>query len=293
MTGLRLMNELSDPAAARECSQEHIFTRQWRRRRSCAQSPWRCRRRAQSPKFAPTFRFPPAPYLDRKARAVPDLNEVWSYINPYMLFGRHLGFHGNFEKALGERDPQRAGIVQRRWRKSSRSPQFHEGRRGLAVFRSRARRQLDSPLRARRRQPVQTFHFGASESDGLCLSDYILCRETASATISRCSWSPPARASAKIPKKRKQRGEYLLVAWPAGSGDRNRGRLRRMAASPHPRRLGFPRSAHHDDAGAFHFALSRQTLQLRLSRVPEPGRSSEASGSCCVPKISACISRKA
>ena len=43
-------------------------------------------------------------YLDRKARAVPDLNEVWGYINPYMLFGRHLGFRGNFEKALGERD---------------------------------------------------------------------------------------------------------------------------------------------------------------------------------------------
>ena len=28
-------------------------------------------------------------YLDRKVRLVPDLREVWSYINPFMLFGRH------------------------------------------------------------------------------------------------------------------------------------------------------------------------------------------------------------
>ena len=36
----------------------------------------------------------------RKFVSVPDLNEILSYMNPYMLFGRHLGFRGNFEKAL-------------------------------------------------------------------------------------------------------------------------------------------------------------------------------------------------
>ena len=39
-------------------------------------------------------------------REIPNLQEVWSYINPYMLFGRHLGFKGNFEKLLVERDPK-------------------------------------------------------------------------------------------------------------------------------------------------------------------------------------------
>ena len=50
--------------------------------------------------------IPPAPYLDRKVRDVPHLAEVWSYINPFMLYGRHLGFKGNFEKALAEREPK-------------------------------------------------------------------------------------------------------------------------------------------------------------------------------------------
>jgi 5-methyltetrahydrofolate--homocysteine methyltransferase len=30
--------------------------------------------------------------------------ELWSYINPYMLYGRHLGYKGNFEKALAEHE---------------------------------------------------------------------------------------------------------------------------------------------------------------------------------------------
>jgi 5-methyltetrahydrofolate--homocysteine methyltransferase len=39
-------------------------------------------------------------------RALPHLAEVWSYINPFMLYGRHLGFKGNFEKKLAEREPK-------------------------------------------------------------------------------------------------------------------------------------------------------------------------------------------
>ena len=48
--------------------------------------------------------IPPAPYLERRVRDVPHLTEVWSYINPFMLYGRHLGYKGNFEKALAERE---------------------------------------------------------------------------------------------------------------------------------------------------------------------------------------------
>ena len=32
------------------------------------------------------------------------LPEVWSYINPFMLYGRHLGYKGNFEKQLLQRE---------------------------------------------------------------------------------------------------------------------------------------------------------------------------------------------
>ena len=48
----------------------------------------------------------PAPYPDRKVIPVPNLTEIWSYINPQMLFVRHLGFKSNFERALAARDPK-------------------------------------------------------------------------------------------------------------------------------------------------------------------------------------------
>jgi 5-methyltetrahydrofolate--homocysteine methyltransferase len=41
-----------------------------------------------------------------KVRLVQDLREVWSYINPFMLYGRHMGFRGDFEKRFAERDPK-------------------------------------------------------------------------------------------------------------------------------------------------------------------------------------------
>src|SRR5207245_5469241 len=50
--------------------------------------------------------IPPAPYLDRRVRDVPQLVEVWSYINPFMLYGRHLGYKGNFEKDLAAHNPK-------------------------------------------------------------------------------------------------------------------------------------------------------------------------------------------
>src|SRR5207253_3537584 len=60
----------------------------------------------RSPKVRTDIPIPAAPYLDRRVREVPNLHEVWSYINPFMLYGRHLGFKGNFEKLLAERDPK-------------------------------------------------------------------------------------------------------------------------------------------------------------------------------------------
>ena len=85
---------------------QHIFRdapAQWPPRRSRPRSLTATQR---SPKVRTDIPIPPAPYLDRKVRAVPHLAEVWSYINPFMLYGRHLGFKGNFEKLLAERDPK-------------------------------------------------------------------------------------------------------------------------------------------------------------------------------------------
>ena len=61
---------------------------------------------ARSRKVRTDISIPTAPNLDRKVRDVPHLAEIWSYINPHMLYGKHLGYKGNFEKNLAEHEPK-------------------------------------------------------------------------------------------------------------------------------------------------------------------------------------------
>jgi 5-methyltetrahydrofolate--homocysteine methyltransferase len=174
MTGLRLMNELSDPTS-REATIErhtHVGTAVIDEEAPKVLAPVGDER---STRVRGDLPIQPVSYLDRKVRLVPDLAEIWSYINPYMLFGRHLGFRGNFEKALAERDPRALEMydvieeVKREcatYMKIGAVWQFFEAeRRGnsIALFEPGAN------------SLVHTFHFQRQRiGDKLCLSDYIL-----------------------------------------------------------------------------------------------------------------------
>src|SRR5712692_2624339 len=101
MTGLRLMNELIDPATRETVLRAHTASGNGfgvTTTVKVAQVPTVVR----SPKVRTELPIPPVQYLERKVRLVPDLREIWSYINPFMLYGRHLGFRGDFEKRLAE-----------------------------------------------------------------------------------------------------------------------------------------------------------------------------------------------
>jgi 5-methyltetrahydrofolate--homocysteine methyltransferase len=119
--------------------------------------------------------IPLAPYLDRKLRDVPHLAEIWSYINPFMLYGRHLGYKGNFEKNLADHDPKALELFHKMEElKEEAMPvlrvkavwQFYQAERdGNAIH-------LFAPGCA---APLHTFQFGRQpREDGLSLSDYIL-----------------------------------------------------------------------------------------------------------------------
>ncbi len=126
-----------------------------------------------------------------EVRRVPNLTEIWSYINPFMLYGRHLGYKGNFEKGLAERDPkalelsQPGGGAEVRGAEVPASPnavwQFFEAERdGNSIQLFAAGRQ--------RRRCTRSISAGSRERTGLCLSDYILPAENGRAIIWRCSW---------------------------------------------------------------------------------------------------------
>jgi 5-methyltetrahydrofolate--homocysteine methyltransferase len=174
MTGLRLMNEIMDPELRERVLSEHIFrdTPAETAPREPVAIPSGERR---SPKVHTDVPIPPAPYLDRKIRTIPNLADVWSYINPFMLYGRHLGFKGNFEKLLAERDPKALELFHNVEDVKREAVTFMKARAVWQFFeveRDGNTLHLFAPGAA---SPLESFRFGRqAKSDGLCLSDYAL-----------------------------------------------------------------------------------------------------------------------
>ena len=174
MTGLRLLNEIMDPATREQVLSSHIF-------RDSPAEPRPVEAVAipsgelRSPKVRGDLPIPPAPYLDRRVRQMPHLAELWTYINPFMLYGRHLGFKGNFEKLLAERDPKALELFHNLEEVKLEAAKFMSVRMVWQFFeaeRDANTLHLFSPGGA---VPIESFHFGRqAKSDGLCLSDFVL-----------------------------------------------------------------------------------------------------------------------
>ncbi|HTR35103.1 MAG TPA: methionine synthase [Bryobacteraceae bacterium] len=174
MTGLSLLNEIMDPATRDQVLAAHVFTDVESASSASQQLPAPSGQ-TRSAKVRINIPIPPAPYLDRRLRDVPDLAEIWTYINPFMLYGRHLGFKGNFEKLMAERDAKALKLSEdveqvkakaTRFMKAKAVWQFFEAERDGNAIR------LFAPGGA---SPIHTFAFGRqARPDGLCLSDYIL-----------------------------------------------------------------------------------------------------------------------
>ncbi|HLJ85791.1 MAG TPA: methionine synthase [Candidatus Angelobacter sp.] len=173
MTGLETMNRIMDPAIREKVLAEHIFSDgEQAAAMPLPHAPGVVTRR--SAKVRTEVDSPKTPGCDRRVRRLPDLREVWSYINPHMLYGQHLGCKG-FEKRLAERDPVAMQLAQdveeaqadaQNWMAVRAVWQFFEAERdGNSVH-------IFEPGGG---EPLQTFLFGRQpKSEGLCLSDYIL-----------------------------------------------------------------------------------------------------------------------
>ncbi|MBN9659749.1 MAG: methionine synthase [Acidobacteria bacterium] len=176
MTGLRLMNEIMDPETREASLTTHTFTMPITLPTAASTvEPKFALGTERSSKVRTDIPIPPAPYLDRKVRDVPQLSEVWSYINPFMLYGRHLGYKGNFEKALHEREEKALALFHDVEEVKQYALGFMKIRAVWRFFeaeRSGNDIQLFEPGAT---QPLHTFHFARQNKPaGLCLSDYIL-----------------------------------------------------------------------------------------------------------------------
>ncbi len=197
MTGLRLMNEVMDPATRSETLSRATFVGgEVLDILDAAPVPISERR---SSKVRIDVPVPPVPYLDRRVRDIPNLGEIWTYINPFMLFGKNLGFKGNFEKRLAERDEKALELFHqveevKAWAASFIRPKavwqfFPAERHGNAIH-------VFAPGGS---SPIQVFDFSRqAKEDGLCLSDYVL------------------------PSTEQERDHIAIFAVTAGSGIRER-----------------------------------------------------------------------
>jgi 5-methyltetrahydrofolate--homocysteine methyltransferase len=173
MSGLRLLNEVIDPATREGALQRHTHAE--------AEVPLAPVRTAvaagerRSSRVRIDMPKPPAPYLQRKVRQVPDLAEVWSYINPHMLYGRHLGFQGNFEKALGERDRKALDLFYAVEEVKREAAGFMRIQAVWQFFEAEAEGNTIHLFSPGGDSPLHSFRFPRQDKeDGLALSDYVL-----------------------------------------------------------------------------------------------------------------------
>jgi 5-methyltetrahydrofolate--homocysteine methyltransferase len=174
MTGLRLMNQLMDPAARDAVLAAHAPA-------ATAAAAEPAREAAPVPAAARSSRIradlpiPAAPYLDRRVRDVPHLAEVWSYINPHMLYGRHLGYKGNFEKDIAARHEKAMALFHQMEDVKQAAAQFMKVRAVWQFFEAEREGNSIRLFAPGAKAPVHAFHFGRQRKpDGLCLSDYVL-----------------------------------------------------------------------------------------------------------------------
>jgi 5-methyltetrahydrofolate--homocysteine methyltransferase len=173
MTGLRLMNEIMDPGQRPELLERHTVKEATAV--AVAAAPAVSTATARSAKVRLEVPIPPAPYLDRRKRDVPQLPEVWSYINPFMLYGRHMGYKGNFDKALHEREARALELFHQMEEVKHRAASFMKVRALWQFFEAERDGNSIHLFEPGASAPLHTFGFGRQNKiDGLCLSDFVL-----------------------------------------------------------------------------------------------------------------------
>ncbi len=105
MNGLELAKQIVDPEKHRQLRSEievrrHQLAQQAPTERPVAAGPLRKR----SGEIAALRDVPPAPDFERHVLTNTPLDQIWKFVNPIMLYGRHLGLKGSFVRTLETED---------------------------------------------------------------------------------------------------------------------------------------------------------------------------------------------
>jgi 5-methyltetrahydrofolate--homocysteine methyltransferase len=175
MTGLKLMQDLVDPET-RKVLESTDFSKVTD---TVAAEPMGNPELAQSTTRSAKVRIDiparPAPYYDRKIRAVPQLKEVWEYINPFMLYGKNLGYKGNFEANLAAREAKAMDMFHKVEEVKAWAADFLKPKAVWQFFETERDGNSIHLFHQGQSTPVHTYNFlRQPKENGLCLSDYVM-----------------------------------------------------------------------------------------------------------------------
>jgi 5-methyltetrahydrofolate--homocysteine methyltransferase len=106
---------------------------------------------------------------------VPDLRDLWTYINPFMLYGRHMGYRGDFEKHLAAREAKAVELYNEMEEVKNEAATFMKVRAVWQFFEAESAGDAMHLFAPGAKDPSLTWQFPRQKTgDQLCLSDYIL-----------------------------------------------------------------------------------------------------------------------
>jgi 5-methyltetrahydrofolate--homocysteine methyltransferase len=173
MTGLNLMNRLMDPAERASVEQENCPIEDETAAAEAVEVPESTTRSSRVRLDMPPH---PIPYQERIVRDVPQLREIWSYINPQMLYVKHMGFKGNFERRLAERDPKALELNEIIEQVKDEAATFMRARAVWRFFDAEGEANTVRVFEpGHNGNPLHAFRFPRQRrEDGVSLADYVL-----------------------------------------------------------------------------------------------------------------------
>ncbi len=175
MNGLDILNRIMDPDARARLEAE-LFEKDFGDK-SPAPVVVVDETEQRSSRISLAVEIPPVPDIDRHSLEASDLDEIWSYINPQMLYGRHMGLRGRFNDLIAAGDRKAIELEEKieRVKEECRQGamhvrvlwQFFEAEPAGNLIRLYGGRGSSSP--------VESFQFPRQRKpDGIALSDFVL-----------------------------------------------------------------------------------------------------------------------
>jgi len=199
MNGLDTLNRLMDPDQRTRLEAELLEHEHGERMRTPAEAlPPETEER--SSRISLDVAIPPVPDTERHVAQELDLDTIWSYVNPQMLYGKHLGFRGRFSEMLERGDTKAIELEQKieAVRAECRAGAMH-ARAVWQFFEAEADgNRLHIFGNGDRSVPIATFTFPRQRKvDGVALPDLVL---------------PPERDEAGRVVRRDHAGVFVVTA---------------------------------------------------------------------------------